>query len=181
MIALRSNITRKVLSLFFLNPQETFYVNELARRLGLDKRNLVKKLHELESVGILRSERKGNLKLYGLNRKFPLYREYKKIFLKTLGVEAKLREIMKETEGVKEAYIYGSYARDAMSLHSDLDLIVIGSCEIKTLEKKINYVQNEINREINVVFMSEDEFKRRMETKDPFLSSVFKQRIIRLI
>jgi predicted transcriptional regulator with HTH domain len=43
MISLRSQVTRKILNLFFLNPHETLYVNELSRRLGLDKRNLVKK------------------------------------------------------------------------------------------------------------------------------------------
>ncbi|GEM_PF-3646523 len=40
-------------------------------------------------------------------------------------------------DNIKEAYIYGSYAQDALSAHSDLDLLVVGNYEIKTLQKKI--------------------------------------------
>jgi predicted nucleotidyltransferase len=181
MISLRSKVTRKILGFFFLNPHETLYVNELFRKLGLDKRNLVKKLQELEHIGILKSERRGNLKLHGVNPDFPLYQEYRKIVLKTVGVEEKLRQIMKQTPGVKKAYIYGSYARDAMSAHSDLDLLVVGSHDIKTLQRKIIPFQREINREINSVNMSEDEFRKRSDVKDPFLSGIFQEKTVRLV
>jgi predicted nucleotidyltransferase len=181
MISLRSQVARKILSFFFLNPHESLYVNELSRKLGLDKRNLVKKLHELEHIGILKHERRGNLRLYGINSKFPLYEEYRKIVLKTIGVEEKLKHIMKQTPGIKEAYIFGSYAQDAMSVHSDLDLLVVGNHDIKILQHKISLLQREINREINSVNMSEDEFKRRINAKDPFLSGIFQQKTIRLV
>jgi len=49
MISLKSKITRKLLNYFFLNPKESLYVNELSRNLALDKRNLVKKIKELET------------------------------------------------------------------------------------------------------------------------------------
>ncbi|MDH7513011.1 MAG: hypothetical protein QHH14_08705 [Clostridiales bacterium] len=90
MISLRSQVTRKIPKLFFLNPQETLYVNELSRTLGLDKRNLVKKLHEQDHKGILKSEKRGNLRLYGVNPEFPLYHEYRKNVLKTIRVEERL-------------------------------------------------------------------------------------------
>jgi DNA-binding transcriptional ArsR family regulator len=181
MISLASKVTQKILNYFFLNPEESLYVNELSRRLSLDKRNLVRKLRQLEQFGILKSEKKGNLRLYSINQKFPLYKEYKKIVFKTIGVEEKLKQIMKDIPGIKEAYIYGSYAQDKMDVHSDLDLIAIGNHDISSLQKKIIVLQREINREINCVNMSEDEFKRRMERKDPFLSGIFKKKMIRLI
>lgn len=84
MVSLRSGVTRKVLNYFFLNPQESLYVNELSRKLDLDKRNLVKKLKELESEGLLKSELRGNLKIYSINKSYPLYKEYQKIILNTV-------------------------------------------------------------------------------------------------
>lgn len=181
MISLASQITQKILNYFFLNPEESLYINELSRRLGLDKRNLVRKLRQLEQFGILKSEKKGNLRLYSIDQKFPLYKEYKKIVFKTIGVEEKPKQIMKDIPGIKEAYIYGSYAQDKMDVHSDLDIIVIGNHDISSLQKKIIVLQREINREINCVNMSEDEFKRRMERRDPFLSGIFKKKVIKLI
>ncbi len=181
MISLKSQVTRKVLGFFVLNPQETLYVNELSRKLALDKRNLVKKLHELEKDGILRCEIRGNLRLYGVNPEFPLYQEYRRIVLKTVGVEEQLRKIMTETPGIKEAYIYGSYAQDALSAHSDLDLLVVGDHEIKALQRKINLLQREIGREINSVNISEAEFKKRIGMKDPFIAGVLRGKTIKLV
>ena len=181
MISLRSQVARKVLSFFILNPEETLYVNELSRKLALDKRNLVKKLRELEREGILRSEKRGNLRLFGANPEFPLYQEYRRIVLKTVGVEERLREIMRETPGIKEAYIYGSYAKDAMSVHSDLDLLVVGDHEIKDLQHKINLLQREIGREINSVNISEGDFKKRADMKDPFIAGILRGKTIRLV
>jgi len=75
MIPLRSEITRKLLDYFFINPHENLYVNELTRKLNLDKRNLVKKIRQLENEGILKSQSRGNLKLYSINTDYSLYKE----------------------------------------------------------------------------------------------------------
>ena len=181
MISLKSKIAQKLLAFYFLNPHESLYVNELARRLAADKRNLVKKLRELELGGLLASEKKGNLRLYGVNRKFPLYKEYERIVLKTIGVEENLKQMLKSLPGVKEAYLYGSYAQEKMGVHSDLDLLVIGSHQIVVLQKKLISLQHEIGREVNAVNMSEDEFGRRRAKKDPFLSGILERKTIRLV
>lgn len=177
MISLKSEISQKVLNYFFLNPQESLYVNELARKLSLDKRNLVKKIRELEEEGILISRQRGNLKLYSVNDKFPLYKEYKSIVLKTLGFEEQLKTALKEVPGIEKAYIYGSYAENKMGAHSDIDLLVIGEHRIVNLQKKISLLQRELDREINVVNMSKNEFKRRRKKKDPFIANIFKKTI----
>jgi len=181
MISFKSKITQKVLSFYFLNPNESLYVNELSRRLTLDKRNMVKKLREYELAGLLISEKKGNLRLYSVNQKFPLFKEYEKIVLKTIGVEEKLKQILKAVTGVKEAYLYGSYAQERMNAHSDLDLLVVGSHKIVILQKKLNSLQNEIGREVNSVHMSEEEFWRKKAEKDPFLSGIFSRKTIKLV
>jgi predicted nucleotidyltransferase len=181
MMPFKSKITQKVLAFFFLNPHQSLYVNELARRLAVDKRNLVKKLRELELDGLMVSEKRGNLRLYRINQKFPLYKEYERIVLKTIGVEEKLRQILRAVPGVKEAYLYGSYAQERMSAHSDLDLLVIGDHKIVVLQKRLISLQSEIGREVNTVNMSEEEFGRRKAKKDPFLSGIFGHKAIKLV
>ncbi|MBU0661678.1 nucleotidyltransferase domain-containing protein [Patescibacteria group bacterium] len=181
MITLKSAITQKLLSHFFLNPHEKLYVNELARKLSLDKRNLVKKLKELEKEGLLASRSRGNLKLYSINTKFPLYKEYKNIVLKTLGFEEELKGLLKGVPGIEKAYIYGSYAADKLEAHSDIDLLVVGEHKLMVLQKAINKLQRKIDREINIVNMDNNEFKDRRKQRDPFLKKVFKDKIIELI
>ncbi len=181
MISLKSELTKALLNYFFINPHEELYINELSRKLGLDKRNLVKKLKELEKDGILKSQTKGNLKLYSINESYPLYEEFKKIFLKTIGIEDKLRRILKEVNGIRDAYIYGSYAKNKMDLHSDIDLLIIGDHEIRLLQKKLNNLQKEIDREINPVNMDEREYKKRIRTEDLFILEVLKEKHIKII
>jgi predicted nucleotidyltransferase len=180
MISLRSEITRKVLNYFFVNPGAGLYVNELSRMLNLDKRNLVKKLKILEAGGVLISQIRGNLKIYSINKKFPLYKEYKKIILTTVGLEHRIREIVESVPGVKEAYLYGSFAENTFKAHSDIDLLVIGSHGILELQRKINPFQNEIGRDVNIVNMDEREFRNRIAHKDPFLANVFSGKLVKL-
>lgn len=94
MISMRSKITKQLLNYFFLNPEESLFVNEISRKLCLDKRNLVKKLKELQEEGILKSETRGNQKIYSINKEYPLYNEYKQIIFKTIGIEKELSNIV---------------------------------------------------------------------------------------
>lgn len=181
MISLKSELTKALLNYFFINPHAELYINELSRKLGLDKRNLVKKLKELEKDGILKSQTRGNLKLYSINESYPLYEEFKKIILKTIGVEDKLRRILKEVDGIRDAYIYGSYAKNKMDIHSDIDLLIIGDHEIRLLQKKLNNLQKEIDREINPVNMGEKEYKKRIRNEDPFIFKILKEKHIKII
>lgn len=181
MISLKSEITQRVLNYFFLNPHESLYINELSRKLSLDKRNLVKKIRALEKEGLLISRPQGNLRFYSINIKFPLYKEYKNIILKTFGFEEKLRTLLKEVPEIEKAFIYGSYAENKLDVHSDIDLLVIGRHSIASLQGKISRLQREIDREINVVNMSMGDFLRRRRNKDPFIVNVFKKRPIEII
>lgn len=181
MISLRSQVTKKILNYFFINPHESLHVNELTRKLKVDKRNLVKKLRELEENGVLKSQNRGNLRLYSINTSFPFYKEYEKIVLKTVGLEEELKRTLREVPGVKEAYIYGSYAKNNLNTHSDIDLLVVGGHEISALQKRLNIIQNEIDREINSVNIDEREFKRRIRNKDPFLMEILKGKNIKIV
>jgi predicted transcriptional regulator len=65
-LGLRSKIAREILGYFFLHQGASLYVNEMCRRFGVDRGNLVKKLKEFEKEGILTSEWRGNQRYYSL-------------------------------------------------------------------------------------------------------------------
>lgn len=172
MISLRSAVTQKVLNYFFINPDASIYVNELSRRLALYKRNLVKKLKELENEGVLESQARGNLKFYSINRDYPFYKEYKNIVLKTVGLENRLKKVADEVPGIEQIYIYGSYAHGKMGNQSDIDLLVVGTHEIIALQKKLNKLQGELGREINAVNMNKIEFEKRLKERALYFEHV---------
>ena len=171
MISLRSKVTRNVLADLFLRQKGEFYVNELSRRLNLDSGNLTRKLHQLEETGILKSDTRGRERYYSLNEHFPLIDEYRKIILKTVGVEASLKDLLSHTRGVKKAYIYGSYARDQMDSSSDIDLLVVGEHRILDLQARLAKLQRKLSREINMTSLSTHEYDNKKKT-DPFLRKI---------
>lgn len=181
MLSLTSKPIKSLLGFYFLHEDESLYVNELVRRLVLDKRNLVKKLRELEREGIFISEMRGNQRYYSLNKKYPLYREYKRIVMKTIGFEGKLKNALRNIKGIKKTYIYGSYAKDRMDTSSDIDIIVVGDQNTITLQKKISQLQKSIDREINVISMSLKEFNTKKKKKDPFIWGILKGKKIEII
>ena len=180
MISLRSQITQAVLGYFMLHESAELYINEMARRFSLDDGNLTRKLKELEEEGILRSESKGKERYYSLNPSFPLLKEYKKLILKTVGFEHLLKEALLEVQGIQHAILFGSYASDKMNASSDLDLLVIGKHDTIALQRKIAELQKTMGREINVISMSEEEYKRKRRTH-PLLKSIRQKKSVSIL
>lgn len=180
MLNLKSKITKAVLGYFMLHEGGELYVNEMARRLLLDQGNLNRKLKELESDGILKSRLRGKERYYSLNTSFPLFPEYKRIVLKTVGFEHILKEALQGVKGLKRAYLFGSYAEDAMDLSSDVDLFAIGDHSTLELQRKITQLQKSMDREINVVSMNASEYQKKLKS-DPFVKRVFKSKKIQIL
>lgn len=178
MISLKSKTTIKILNYFFLNPKAKNYINELAKILDLDPKNLYRKLRELEKEGILESEFLGKQRYFYLS-KSPIVEAYRQIILKTVGFESLLKKVLNKIKGIKEAYLFGSYARDKMDTSSDIDLLVIGNHSPLILQKEIIKLQREIDREINIINMSEKEFKEK-KNKDPFIKNIFSDKFIKI-
>jgi predicted nucleotidyltransferase len=172
MISLRSQITQKILNYFFLNPRAKKYTNELARLLDLDPKNLDRKLKELEKYGLLKSEFLGRQRYFYLNSRFPLIREYKKIILKNVGFEKELIAALEKLPQLKAAYLFGSYAKDKMDVASDIDILLVGDHSPLSAQKIILPFQQKLGREINIIDMTEKEFRSKKIKKDPFLKSI---------
>ena len=173
MISLRSKITKEVLADMFLRPSESFYVNEMARKHGLDSGNLTRKLHELESEGILKSETRGRERYYSLNKSYSLLDEYRRIVLKTVGVEASLKTVLESVPGIKHAYIFGSYAANNMDSNSDIDVLAVGEHRALDLQAKIAQAQKKLSREVNVTNLSSNEYEVKKKS-DHFIRNIEK-------
>ncbi len=85
-------------------------------------------------------------------------------------------------EKVYSIIVYGSVARGTAKKNSDIDILVIGK-DKKDWEtvSKIAYgidFENEFRTFITTLFLTEDEFKRRLKAGDPFLHNVLKEGIV---
>lgn len=180
MIKLGSKITIKILGYYFVNPDKKRYINELAAILEIDPGNLFRKLKELEAEGILISEKQGNQKYFKLNKKYPLLKEIKKTYEMKYGLTDRLKKIANGLKGLREAYIFGSYAGDSLQQESDIDILLIGNHSSLAAKRMILPLQNEIKREINIIDLTPKDFNLRRKHKDEFIENIFSNKIIKI-
>ena len=181
MIRLGSKVKNKILNYFFINEKRKVYVNELARLLEADPKNVHRALTQLEGEGILRSEFQGNQRYFFCNKENSLYKDYRNLFLKTAGLEAILKNRVEKITRLSEAYIFGSYAQNALSLESDIDILLVGEHDPLEAEKVLYGIQKEIGREINAVHIKPKDFEKKKKTHDGFITGIFKKPTIRIL
>ena len=181
MIFTRSKVGQRILDYFFLNSHTKRYVNELAKLLEVDPMNLYRKLKELEQEGLLRSEFSGKQRYFSLNKKFPLLKDYRHIFLQTVGFEKRLAAVLKKVSGITGAYLYGSYAKNHLDAASDIDVLVVGNHSSFVLQRSIVALQKQVGREINVVNLGPREFRAKRQQHNPFIKNVLSGKHIKLL
>lgn len=169
-----------ILEVFFNHPEKTYYLRELARLLGKEPGVFQKDINKLAENGILESRYEASRHFFELNKKYPLYKELKSMFFKTVGVKGKLQQELKKIKGVKKAFIYGSFARDTEKNTSDVDLFVVGSIDENELIDTIIKLEKKFDREINYTLMTLKEFQKKQKTNS-FVRNVLNQKRIDLI
>jgi len=179
MIAFRSKITISLLGYYFLNPNVPHHINELANLLEVDLGNLFRKLKELESEGILISETRGNQKYFSLNKNYPLLKEIKKIYEAKYGIAELLKGKLAKLKGLQEGYIFGSYVKNTLQQESDIDILLIGTHKSIEAKRLILPLQKIIQREINIIDLAPQEFKKRQKNNDELLKNIFSSKIIK--
>jgi len=176
-----SKAKRKLISLFLTHPEEKFYIRQLERLISEPIGAIQRELPKLEKMGLIKSEVSGGRKNYLLDKTCPIKEELRSIVLKTIAVGERIRGLIKKTKDIKYAFIYGSVAKGEEDIKSDIDLMVIGNIDEIRLQKKIQQIESEISRTINYSLMSVEEFKKRLNEKEPFLMRILKGKKIEVI
>jgi predicted nucleotidyltransferase len=181
MLNLHSKARRLLLAYYFTNPTARHHLRELAKRLGVDPSNLSKELRRLEKDGLFVSEINGRQKYFALNRKYPLYGEVRRIVEKTIGAAPLLTQALKKVQGIKQAYLYGSFARNQQDAASDIDVLLIGTPKSEVLALAIQSLERQLGREVNYTVLGRKEFEARRARKDAFLENLWHNKHVPLL
>ena len=174
--------TRKaIFQLYFAHPEKKYYLRELERILKLPVQNIRRELMALEKSGVFQREKMGNQVYYYLNIDSPIFMELKGVISKTIGIENDLRVMLSKLDKIKDAFIFGSFARGVEDAMSDIDLMVIGEVDEDALIKKVSALESKIEREINYHIFDEVEFKKKLRDGDTFIKGVLSKPTIFLI
>lgn len=163
-----------------LRPFCAVEVRDLERLIGMSIGAVQHVVGRLEREGLLRRRRLGNLALFSLNQQHPLYREIEAVVTKTVGIAPLLARALAEVEGVRLAFIYGSYvsvfsnAKSAWSAESDVDLLVVGDVDPRTISRIAREVGGGTGRQINYTVFGAKELVEKLDRRESFISEVFR-------
>lgn len=71
-------------------------------------------------------------------------------------------------------FVFGSFARRAQTAESDIDLMVIGDISLKELTPGLRKAEQLLDRQVNAVVYSRQEWARRFRDRNPFVMQVVK-------
>ncbi len=171
----------KILTLFMMNPHQDFFLREITRRTDENINSVRRELKNLEDLGLLKSNRQGNMKYFSIQTDYHIYPELRSIIMKTEGITKRLKETMSKIKGLEVAFIYGSFASAEASPQSDLDLFIIGEIDENHLLKNVSSLEEENKREINYVIYTKEDFYNELEKDNNFLINVINGDKIKII
>jgi hypothetical protein len=172
----------KLLQLFYSNPNRSFYVREITRKIDEQINSVRRELANLLSVGIIVSDNTNNRLYYEVNQEYEFYDPLRAIF----GNEGAAGVTAPKTAGKKtaatpeddkfkslgkiEVLIYtGQFTRDE---RSGIDILVVGEVNQNALQKFVSELEAQENKEIRYTVMSTTEFSYRRQIKDRFITTV---------
>lgn len=79
---------------------------------------------------------------------------------------------LQELEGIKLAFVYGSFAAGSAGSASDVDLMVVGSIGLRKIAPRLRRVADVIGREINPHVIAEESYRKKLARQDSYIFNV---------
>jgi hypothetical protein len=174
----------KLLQLFYSNPNRSFYVREITRKIDEQINSVRRELANLLSAGIISSDTTNNRLYYEVNQKYEHYDAFRSIFggvsltVTAAGPAKKTKTAPKSATGHDEfkslgkvdvALYTGWFTRDESA---GIDLLLVGDVNNHALEKYIADLEHKEGREIRYTVLSMDDFVYRRQIKDRFVANI---------
>lgn len=164
----------KLLKFFLRNPENGFFLKEIAKKVKSDTYSCRHQIEKLKSINLLNCKYKTKKKIYFVNPRFEFYNELKTLVLKSSPTSKE--KILKRLRGVgriKLVILSGVFINVE---NSRLDLLVVGdNLKKKRLDGFLKDLEADVGKEIDYVVLSTEDFKYRYDMFDRFLRDVLEK------
>lgn len=169
----------KLLQLFYSNPNRSFFVREITRKIDEQINSVRRELSNLLSIGIITSDTSGNNKLYyEVNQKYEYYEPLQQIFGN--GIKAAKRVADADGDGIVDeslravgqidlAVYTGQFTRDETA---GIDFLIVGEVNPNALQKYVGELEAKENKAIRYTVMTLPDFRYRQAIRDRFATSI---------
>ncbi len=175
----------KLLQLFFGNPNRSFYVREITRKVDEQINSVRRELANLLSIGIITSDTSNNKVYYEVSQKYEYFDPLSQLFGGVPPTKAKRgakpaakSEVVTAAEeandlralgNIDAAALMGQFTRDEKS---GIDILIVGEVNNNAVQKYVSELEEQEGKDLRYTVLSLDDLKYRIAIKDRFVSNV---------
>ncbi len=171
----------KLLQLFYSNPNRSYYVREITRKIDEQINSVRRELSNLLSIGIITSDNTNNKLYYEVNQKFEHFEPLQQIFgggvkktTKKSVAASPANEVSSDADlravgHIDMAVLTGQFTRDDTT---GVDFLIVGEVNPNALQKYITELESKENKSIRYAVMSLSDFQYRQQIRDRFAVSI---------
>jgi hypothetical protein len=166
----------KLLQLFYNNPNRSFYVREITRKIDEQINSVRRELANLLNIGIISSETTNNRLYYEVNQKYEYYKALHEIFSGAdtdREDEEAADDDFKKLGRVDLAILTGQFTLDD---RSGVDFLLVGDINQTQLSKYVGEMEKKEGKEIRYAAIPTEEFEYRRNLNDRFLTQVLESK-----
>lgn len=165
----------KLLQLFMSNPNRSFFVREITRKIDEQINSVRRELANLLSIGIVTSETTNKKLYYEVNQKYEHFGPLCEMF----GSGALITRVKAEGDddslditsvgNVMLAVLTGQFTRDEST---GVDLLVVGDVNKAQIAKYVVGLEKKEGKSIRYAVISPDQLDYRLQVKDRFMTQI---------
>lgn len=185
----------KLLQLFYSNPNRSFYVREITRKIDEQINSVRRELSNLLSIGIIKSESTNNRLYYEVDQTYDYYAPLAMIFggMPVTAAEPEAKAAKKEDKKpvaapkadvskehpmakgfrglghVDLAVLTGQFTRDELS---GVDVLIVGDINQAKADKFIAELERTENKELRYAVLPLNNYEYRLQINDRFINNV---------
>lgn len=164
------------MQLFLSNPNRSFYVREITRKIDEQINSVRRELSNLLNIGIIVSDTTNNRLYYEANQKYEFYEPLRQIFGKG-GAQAEItkasagaeQEDLKALGNVELMLYTGQFTRDD---RAGVDVLIVGNTNANAVQKFVSELEKQEGKELRYTVMTLTDFQYRQQVRDRFLGNV---------
>lgn len=176
----RSNQQLRILAVLFADAGDELGIGRLAERAGVAQATASREVARLAEHGLVLTRTLGRNRLVSANWGLPWAKELRSILVQTVGILGRLAEALAEVAGIKEAFVFGSWAArytgEAGPAPHDVDVLVIGEAALRSVRRACGQVEQDLRVEVNPVVISRDRWSAKKP--EPFVAQLKNQPLV---
>lgn len=180
---LRSRAQGDIIAWIMLHPEHEASLTEIARATRTSSPTVMREVDRLADAGLVTESRRGNQRLVRAETENPVFGPLAALMAVTFGPIPVLRSLLGAVDGIRAAYVYGSWAarydQRPGPVPGDIDVLVIGTSDLDDLDEVAVAAGERLGREVNIRRVRPDAWDQADD--DPFKATVTSRPMVTLL